>query len=294
MKDKLELYKDSFLLNLVCYSCNLSGHVAKFCPEVHYIPNREEIVKIKQKSNFKEMKNFKRFKRQKFKNLAKLSLVQTSAHAIRNTMFMYHEEGVKENCRFDMDMNDFLEENQKGMENLFEKMIPINKLNSFQLIINKKISKNDSDEKIVSNILNEEKSEPNRMDQINILKNWEIWNKFEEIRIFTKYFIHNNFSIIKKKLNNEKNKIKLASKRQSLQHRVHMIKNKTIKQIKNDLFASSLINEKSIENIQENRSHKILVSIDSIKECEKLIEKYGVENVYSIAKQKYKSLKSLE
>lgn len=324
MKDKLELYKDHLLLNLICYSCGCSGHLAKYCPEVHYIPRIDEIIKEKLSSDEKERKEYKRSRQQKFKSFLQFSVIQTSAYAIRNTMFIYHEEGLQEKYRVDADMNDFLEENPKGIEILSSKILPYKESNSFRMLTKDVLSiNNSSDYEQRMSYQESEKENELPKDFIMLKKKItveynELWNDFDRIEIFTKYFIHNNFTIVKKRLKTKRNEKKPnKNKRQSIQKKIQLIKQKTIKGKRSEIFGSDIspflnnckssANEDILEVDEETENNKINTdskkkrekmpqqkrrsSLDSRKECEKFIEKHGAKYVLEIAQKKIKSLK---
>ena len=352
LKDKLELYKDHLLLNLMCYSCNSSGHVVKNCPEIHYIPKPDLVIKAQLEIEKKARKEFKR-RTKKYRAKIQVPLILTSAYAIRNTMFLYHEEGIKERYRVEDDMNDFLEENPKGMESLSKKIVNYREANSFQAIksnvrfdvqtINSKTIDEDME------LIEEEeyaKSLHSLKKPRKIIEYDAFFNDFERIDIFTKYFIHNNFTIIKKKLTHELTlKMNEKKRRQSFQKKVQLLKSKTIrpgKKIEVAEDASALPEESKMDivtmdlkvefkdfsenfNKQEvkdpnsreletspslalnnnystlkfennkknfnNKTTKRASSVETAKECEKFIEKFGAENVYNLIKDKIEKKK---
>ena len=295
----------------MCYSCNCSGHVAKYCPEIHYLSKSEEIIRYQLELETKERKKFKRNTKKRSKNLIQLSYIQTSAYAIRNAMFIYHEEGVKETYRVETDMNEFLEENPKGIDTLSKKIINYKGANDFRLMMKnekptqkeiidsevKKIMKTKDEEEKYEKLLGFSKKQENIIQEYD-----ELWNDFERVEIFNKYFIHNNFTIVKKKFKYEElcNK-KIETKSPSLQNRIKLIKSKTIKLGKKtdfteiteiefkgmDLETPEIFKRDSSRSLNINGNiKKRFSSVDNEKECEKFIEKFGVENVYNISKEK--------
>ena len=349
LKDKLELYKDHLLLNLMCYSCNCSGHVIKNCPEVHYIPKPDLVIKAQLEIEKKARKEFKRrIKKYRAKNQAPLIL--TSAYAIRNTMFLYHEEGIKERYRVEDDMNDFLEENPKGMESLSKKIVNYKEANAFQAIkSNVRFDAQTMVSKTIEDDMEQNEDEEYAKSLHSLKKPRKIieydafFNDFERIDIFTKYFIHNNFTIIKKKLTHELTLKMNEKRRQSFQKKVQLLKSKTIRpgkkievyeedpsafglpeELKMDIVTMDLkvefkdfsenfnrqeakdTNSREIETspslalnnnystvkFETNKKNfnkkttKRASSVETAKECEKFIEKFGVENVYKLVKEK--------
>jgi len=279
--------------------------VAKNCPEIHYIANADEVIKDRLASEKKQRQEFQR-RPKKYVTMSQVSLVQTSAYAIRNTMFLFYEEGIKENYRVETDLNDFLEENPKGVETLSKKIINYQESNSYRLL-----NPSDYEERRSLKALDESQDEE-FLKSLKTLKKAEkneeydeIWHEFERIEIFNKYFIHNNFTIVKKKLKTQKASPKNEKKRQSLQKKIQLLKKKTIR-INKKPDASENVSplgfkekecETPSENVREanisagilNISKKIpkrSYSVESMKECEKFIEKFGVENVYNMAKHK--------
>lgn len=354
LKDKLELYKDHLLLNLMCYSCNCSGHVVKNCPEVHYIPKPDLVIKAQLEIEKKARKEFKR-RTKKYQAKIQVPLILTSAYAIRNTMFLYHEEGIKERYRVEDDMNDFLEENPKGMESLAKKIVNYKEANAFQA---EKSNVRFEVQNLISKTLEEDMEQNDEEEYLKSLHSLKkpqkvieydaFFNDFERIDIFTKYFIHNNFTIIKKKLTHELTiKMNEKKRRQSFQKKVQLLKSKTIRPGKKievseddpsasglpeefkmdivtmdlkvgfkdfsenlnrqelkdpnsrELFETSpsilaLNNNYSTLKFENSKTKKNLnkkttkraSSVETAKECEKFIEKFGAENVYKLVKDK--------
>ena len=78
IKDSINLNNDYSQIELTCFSCNNKGHLAKNCHELHYVPNRIEIIKTYLKRREARRKQYRRSYRSKFKailSMAKLSEV---------------------------------------------------------------------------------------------------------------------------------------------------------------------------------------------------------------------------
>lgn len=236
-------------------------------------------------------------------------------------MFIYHEEGLQEKYRVDADMNDFLEENPKGIEILSSKIIPYKESNSYRMLTKDVMSGNNSSEYELRMSYQESEKENEVPKDFIMLKKKitveynELWNDFDRIEIFNKYFIHNNFTIVRKRLKTKRcDKKPNKNKRQSIQKKIQLIKQKTIKGKKSENFGSDIspflnnckssgneeveeetennkINTDSKNKRKKNPEEQRRSSLDSRKECEKFIDKHGAKYVLEIAQKKIKSLK---
>lgn len=45
IKDKVELNNDFSCINKKCFGCRQFSHIIEQCPKVHYVPNKERIIK---------------------------------------------------------------------------------------------------------------------------------------------------------------------------------------------------------------------------------------------------------
>ena len=76
IKDRINLNGDYSHIELICFSCNNKGHLAKNCHELHYVPKRTQIINIYLMRKEARMQQYKRRNRPKFKatqNIARLS-----------------------------------------------------------------------------------------------------------------------------------------------------------------------------------------------------------------------------
>lgn len=60
IKDKIIYYIDYTDLNIMCFSCKMYGHVAKYCPSLHYIVEKIEYIRYYLSSELYTRKNYNR------------------------------------------------------------------------------------------------------------------------------------------------------------------------------------------------------------------------------------------
>lgn len=65
MKDQLNINIDYACLRSKCLYCNIIGHQIDQCPHLHYIPNKEKVIKIHEFSISQERSLFKRSNKKK-------------------------------------------------------------------------------------------------------------------------------------------------------------------------------------------------------------------------------------
>lgn len=265
-----------------------------------------DLIKGVLESEEKMRKEFKRKCLKKTNSLKESTLIQTSAYAIRNTIFIYHEEGLKEKYRIEFDVNDFIDENPKGIESLSNKISPYQEKTNYKMMLPRNMSlsfNNENDMKMDLKASELLESKYAREDS-DLLNHNELWHEFDKIEIFSKYFIHNNFTIVQKKLNKHV-EIKIPrttdiknKKRQSIQRKIQINKKKTIRPSKSPDFSPMrkeregekeksflLPSPKSLLNFH-NRS----ASLGPRKQFHSFIEKYGARSLYLAAKKKILSL----
>lgn len=247
MKDKIELYKEYSIINLECSSCYEPTHLINECPNLHYFIATEDVVKqlTRAETNFRN--HFKRnANRKRFNYKNDITLIQSSALALREIIFILKEEGIKEKYRIDLVIEDFIDENPEGFP-VQKKMEDFNKASlikkNFSFMSEKShdlFEKNLFDEKISNSalILPRKKS-----TYVNILVEEElIIDSFsiDKIESFTNYFTHNNFGEIVKitnicaehKLETIINPELINGKQEEFKKMIKITKSKTIKQRK--------------------------------------------------------------
>lgn len=98
-----------------CFACSDEGHLVNYCPSLHFSLNLGDVVKQIGRSELNFRKHFRRNnKRKKFFYKIDKTLIQSSALALRDIIFLLKEEGFKEQYRIDLAIEDFLDENADG------------------------------------------------------------------------------------------------------------------------------------------------------------------------------------
>lgn len=69
IRDEIIFSKDYHLLHKKCFSCERYSHMIEECPKLHYIPNKERIIKSLNYSKFQERKFVLRSNKKKFNAL---------------------------------------------------------------------------------------------------------------------------------------------------------------------------------------------------------------------------------
>lgn len=82
IKDRINLYHDSGMLENKCSICGQQNHDARECYRIHYVPNRQQLVKDYLNGIEKFHERFKRRKRTKFKALCNIDEIAYQASVI--------------------------------------------------------------------------------------------------------------------------------------------------------------------------------------------------------------------
>jgi len=173
-----------------CSSCNDDDHLINTCPFLHHVLNPEELVKnfSQSESNFRN--HFRRnTERKKFHSKMDFILIQSSAFALRDIILIIKEEGINENYRIDIDIEDFLDENPEG----FPLEYKIKEINTRNSPTNRDFHKCFEEQEMELSLQNK-KDFNKSLSQFNrdvdpIIQSFNI----DKIENFGRYFLYNNF-----------------------------------------------------------------------------------------------------
>jgi len=224
IRDTINIYSNYSPLKTECMGCNLEDHLITNCPKLHYIPNREYVIRtfLKDKTYWKQSfqrRNYKRFHALMQRN----EVMQASIQAREKFPGLFDEveddlispERSPGSAQLELPIFQ-VEENEHQIRhpiNLPSPIIPspFTKLSSNSIKLRLKDSKNEI-------VLNKEKMK-NLLSvlQQTILEEEEEEKEefnFDKGSIFKNYFPHNNMNNIIAKINNH-NELKVAMRKQS-------------------------------------------------------------------------------
>ena len=142
IKDNLNLYKDYSQLQLQCYACEQVGHIGLACNEIHYKPNKEEIIQEYLKKEAGKKKKFKRGQRPRFSARSNLKELASIAAMI--------QEDYNDYTLSDEDLS------QDSLDNILERnlfLIPGAEMNDIK---NRKMERKRKSTRMSANLLYEQ------------------------------------------------------------------------------------------------------------------------------------------
>ena len=260
-----------------CTSCSDEYHLINECPTLHYVINVEELIKDLAKSEGNFRIHFRRNdKRKKFHSTNDITLIQSSALALRDILFIIKEEGIKENYRIDINVDDFLDENPEGFP--LEKKI--SHLNNSNIMKSQEIKYSMIDNEDLYDYENEKKKIFSKSSSYYCLNDTIVESfQIDKIENFSIYFTHNNFNeiiketnyFVEKKLEHfHKPNNSTVESPENLKNMIKITKSKTIKKRKDTFLEKRKKNAeaKKKENIKENEKND--------KESEKIVSKHKI------------------
>ena len=143
IKEKIILSNDYSSINKNCFSCKKFNHIIEDCPKLHFVPNRERILK---KYLYPLLNERMEFKRNPKKRLSSLGLMLSNALASRKLNYSLKKNNKRSSLKYkDMMSSDSLfsledepdehNETVERLNNSFEEVF-VSKNSSKQMYIN--------------------------------------------------------------------------------------------------------------------------------------------------------------